>query len=39
MPSIRLPTVSRSDGPVCMTFWAMRPAKSFWKKERLWRST
>ena len=37
--SIELTTVSRTAGPVCITFWAMRPAKSFWKKVRLWRST
>ncbi|MCY1443079.1 hypothetical protein D9M71_594770 [compost metagenome] len=30
---------SRSDVPVCMTRLAMLPAKSFWKNDRLWRTT
>src|SRR5258706_410999 len=36
MPAIAL---SRSDSAVCMTRLAMRPAKSFWKKLQLWRTT
>ena len=32
-------TLSRSAGPVCMIRLAMRPAKSFWKKVQLWRTT
>ena len=30
---------SRSELPVCMMRWAIRPAKSFWKKLRLCLST
>ncbi len=32
-------TLSRSDGPVCITRLAIRPAKSFWKNVQLWRTT
>ena len=32
-------TLSRRAGPVCMIRLAMRPAKSFWKKVQLWRTT
>ena len=32
-------TLSRSAFAVCMTRLAMRPAKSFWKKGRFWRTT
>ena len=32
-------TLSRRAGPVCMIRLAMRPAKSFWKKAQLWRTT
>ncbi len=32
-------TDSRSALLVCMTRLAMRPAKSFWKKGQLWRTT
>ena len=32
-------TLSRSDGPACITRLAMRPAKSSWKKGRPWRMT
>jgi hypothetical protein len=35
----RLHGESRSELPVCMMRWAMRPAKSFWKKFRLCLST
>ena len=37
----RIPAMalSRSDRPVCITRLAMRPAKSFWKKLQLWRTT
>ncbi len=31
--------LSRIAGPVCITRLAMRPAKSFWKKVQLWRTT
>ena len=31
--------LSRSDGPVCITRLAMRPAKSFWKNVQLCRTT
>ncbi len=31
--------LSRKAGPVCITLLAMRPAKSFWKKAQLWRTT
>jgi hypothetical protein len=31
--------LSRSAGPVCITRLEMRPAKSFWKKAQLWRTT
>ena len=36
---VALTTLSRSDGPVCITRLAMRPAKSFWKKLQLCRTT
>ena len=36
---IELTMLSRMPGPVCMTRVAMRPAKSFWKKVQLWRTT
>ena len=39
MASITCTTESRSAGAACMTLLATRPAKSFWKKPRLWRST
>ena len=32
-------TLSRSDGPVCITRFAMRPAKSFWKNPHDCRTT
>ena len=32
-------TVSRVPRAACITLVAMRPAKSFWKKSTLWRST
>src|SRR3569833_880446 len=32
-------SVSRIEGPVCITRLAMRPAKSFWKKPQDWRTT
>ena len=35
----RRPRSRASAGPVCMTRLAMRPAKSFWKKVQLWRTT
>ena len=31
--------LSRSELAVCMTRFAMRPAKSFWKNGQLWRTT
>ncbi len=31
--------LSRSDGPVCITRFATRPAKSFWKNVQLCRTT
>ena len=31
--------LSRSDGPVCMTRLAIRPAKSSWKNDQFWRTT
>ena len=31
--------VERTDGAVCMTRLEMRPAKSFWKKAQLCRTT
>ena len=31
--------IRAAPAPVCMTLLATRPAKSFWKKPRLWRST
>ena len=34
-----LTTLSRTALPVCITRLAMRPAKSFWKKVQLWRTT
>ena len=39
MASTSCTTDSRSAGPVWITLLATRPAKSFWKKPRLWRST
>ena len=36
---VELTMVSRSDGPVWTTRLATRPAKSFWKKLQLWRTT
>ena len=39
MPSSTFTTASLSACPVESTFCEMRPAKSFWKKPRLWRST
>ncbi len=37
--SVTWTTDSRSEVAVCSTFEPIRPAKSFWKKPRLWRST
>ena len=39
MASITCTTDSRNAGAACITLLATRPAKSFWKKPRLWRST
>jgi hypothetical protein len=36
---MQLTTLSRSALLVCITRLAMRPAKSFWKKGQLWRTT
>ena len=38
-PVISATTVSRIAGPVCITRFAMRPAKSFWKNAHDWRTT
>jgi hypothetical protein len=38
-PVMRATSDSRTDGPVCSTREAMRPAKSFWKNAHDWRAT